>query len=236
MPNSHMNAIQPKKALPPGIEFVGLRPLAESVTHYFNDLPCALAVREGDADALDAVIWRAQEVLDLALSIATPVCYQNRIAERLAFVVMANYGLANICEDDLHLCMQEMICNAVIHGNLSLKNPKSYPGGLDEFSMKAGLALARPENQFSAVHIMLGRKGNRLVCDVIDEGCGYDHSSYLAPTAELLPYQGLALIKKTCDSFEILGKGNHIRAEFELAGLAQQSNETVPAQEAFPAP
>lgn len=90
---------------------------------------------------------------------------------------------------DIRLCVEEVVRNAVVHGNQNDNGLKVLVNG-------------RIEN-------------NRLVIEVEDEGKGFDIERVPDPTTDdnimKASGRGVYLVRKLMDEMEFIGKGNKVR-------------------------
>lgn len=160
----------------------------------------------------------ALPLVDLALSFNSEQCYREALAEKIVMALSAAWQLPNTVTSNIHLCLHEALCNAVIHGNLSIPGAAKTTIGLERFYSCVEARLSEPEFSQRKVFLLITRRylgqSPNIVVDVIDQGKGFDYSLLFHDDAALASHQGLTLIKKLSTRTKILGAGNHIQMEF----------------------
>lgn len=143
-------------------------------------------------------------------------CYRSPVAADFTKELVNYYGLSAILSDAIHICLHESILNAVIHGNLAINKAIDSMETLTEYYTMIESRLASPVLCQTRVQIFATKRGNILMLEVVDEGDGYRHQSYWRER-DLVPPQGLGIIQNSCSAVRVLGNGNHIQMDFNLA-------------------
>lgn len=129
----------------------------------------------------------------LGLSLRSDTAYGADIAVPFAEALAARLLAPGTDSFDLGFIVQEMVSNALLHGNLMVGGIDSEGGGgLDGFGERIEAALADPERAGRRVQVSASVVGDRLELAVEDEGPGFDHLDHHANPRR--PH-GLALLE-----------------------------------------
>ncbi len=129
----------------------------------------------------------------LGLSLRSDTAYGGDIALPFAEALTARLLDPESDTFDLEFVIQEMVSNALLHGNLGVGGIDSDDGGgLDGFGQRIEAALADPERSGRRVQLSASLVGDRLEIAVEDDGPGFDH-----PDSHANPRRphGLALLE-----------------------------------------
>ncbi|MDX2018951.1 MAG: ATP-binding SpoIIE family protein phosphatase [Deltaproteobacteria bacterium] len=153
--------------------------------------------------------------------------------------------LGNHCPDPARqqLGIEELLLNAVEHGNLGIDNAEKAQLLLSGQDWQAELShrLEQPQNSGKRVQVFWHQQANEISLSVVDEGDGFDHERWMtgATDAGFAPNgRGIALARAiSFDSLEYLGRGNHVVAKIAAApsdeGVNHRANQTpIPMQPA----
>jgi sigma-B regulation protein RsbU (phosphoserine phosphatase) len=134
----------------------------------------------------------------LGLSLRTDTAYESDPAPTFADAIVRRLLAPGSQVQDLEFIIQELVTNALLHGNLGVGGIDSDgTGGLDGFGERIAQALADPELSRRRVHISASLVGERLEIAVEDEGPGFDEP-HAAPNSRR-PH-GLALLETMASS------------------------------------
>ena len=112
----------------------------------------------------------------LGLSLRSDSAYGGDIALPFAEALAKRLLVPETDTFDLGFIIQEMVSNALLHGNLGVGGIDSEGGGgLDGFGERIEAALADPERAGRRVQLSASMVGERLEVAVEDDGPGFDH-------------------------------------------------------------
>lgn len=139
-------------------------------------------------------------------------------------------GLARACPEPERavIGLQELLVNAVEHGNLGIRYADKTKLLLDgTWAAEVETRLGQPHYAQRTATITLTRDARHLTLTITDEGEGFDWSDYLQFDAKraLDPHgRGIAMARlMSFDSLEYLGKGNSVRVQIALKASAPPS-------------
>lgn len=161
----------------------------------------------------------------------------DSLRQSLAFVTNARFvittldeahtlaaALAQLCPDPrrAHLGLQELLVNAVEHGNLGITYDEKTDLMLqDRLQLEWQRRLDLPENAGKSVEIVFERRPEALFFTIRDHGSGFDWEKYLDFDLERIldpNGKGIAMARRNSfDSLEYLGNGNTVVASVALA-------------------
>lgn len=132
--------------------------------------------------------------------------------------------LARACPEPSHAVhgLQELMVNAVEHGNLSLSyEDKSQLLLTDSWEQEVARRLALPEYRTRLVEVRFARQDHQIRIQIRDQGDGFDWHGYpdLSPVRAFdLHGRGIAMARKlSFDSVEYLGNGNTVVVSIPLS-------------------
>jgi|GEM_PF-3283726 len=141
--------------------------------------------------------------------------------------------LARLCPNPMRqqLGIEELLLNAVEHGNLGITNAEKARLLNDGADWHAELSnrLLLAQNADKRVQVFWRRQSSEISLSVVDEGEGFDHEKWMQPQLEtgLAPNgRGIALARAiSFDSLQYEGRGNHV-----IARVAHVASEAEPSE------
>jgi phosphoserine phosphatase RsbU/P len=143
--------------------------------------------------------------------------------------------LARLCPNPMRqqLGIEELLLNAVEHGNLGITNAEKarlLSVGADwQAELSRRLQLA--ENAEKRVQVFWRHQSSEISLSVVDEGEGFDHEKWMQPQldAGLAPNgRGIALARAlSFDSLQYEGRGNHVIAKVAHVAPATDANDNA---------
>lgn len=175
---------------------------------------------DGILDRMERLAWLRREskgviIEDLPMSLdrvdmvlENDLLAANRMVERIM-------RLMGIRDDDFKLGLLEILVNAIEHGNLEIGYERK--SGLPDIHQYMEFVKTRSSQaDFAArrVRVSIRRTGDRVECDVVDEGPGFDWRATLENASgidELLHHgRRLLLAQVMFDSLKFNDRGNHV--------------------------
>lgn len=159
----------------------------------------------------------------LGLSLRSDTAYGCDVAQPFVEALLERLVELGAEDADLPFIVQEMVTNALLHGNLQVGGIDSPDGGgLDGYGERLDAALADPERAGRRVQLSASLAGDRLEIAVEDDGPGFDPSEPHAASAR--PH-GLSLLESMVAELRI-----------EEGGRRAVSVLAVPARRRRPEP
>ncbi|MDG5494165.1 ATP-binding protein [Niveispirillum sp. BGYR6] len=151
----------------------------------------------------------------LHVSVTTASCFSMAMPPILGGEMIARGWLRPDRVHDLELCLHEAVSNAVVHGNLGIRNG---PGGdreaFDRFHREIHSRMAMRDYARRRVSIDISNEADQAVVAVSDEGEGYQAASPdVAPDAK--SGRGLRLLRELADAVDVTAGGSRISMMFK---------------------
>lgn len=138
----------------------------------------------------------------LGVSLRSDTAYEADIAPPFTEALIQRMLAPDSEVQNLEFIIQELVTNALLHGNLEVGGVDSDgTGGLDEFGKRIAEALADPERTRRRVTVSASLVGERLEIAVEDEGDGFDEP-HAQPTNSRRPH-GLTLLETMVSTLRI---------------------------------
>jgi CheY-like chemotaxis protein len=177
--------------------------------------------------------------LSLTMELPNDLRYAPRVSDFLLRDVALCHPEADLTA--LTLGLQEMIQNAIEHGNLGITyDEKSRALEEGRFGQLVEQRTADPLYSARRVHIRLERSRNGFECAIRDEGAGFDWRSLPDPLGETglleMHGRGIYLTRFSYDSVEYNAVGNEVtlRKSFAPADASPASSNGSAASAAAP--
>jgi phosphoserine phosphatase RsbU/P len=151
--------------------------------------------------------------------------------------------LARLCPNPMRqqLGIEELLLNAVEHGNLGISNAEKARLLTDgsDWHVELSRRLSLAENTDKRVQVFWRHQAAEIALSVVDEGEGFDHESWMQPRLEagMAPNgRGIALARAlSFDSLQYEGRGNHVIAKVAHVTAAtdpsENQNRTRPTEQ-----
>lgn len=151
----------------------------------------------------------------LHVSVTTASCFSMSIPPIIAGEMISRGWLRPDRTHDLELCLHEAISNAVVHGNLGIRNG---PGGdreaFDHFHREIHSRLAMRDYARRRVSIDISNQADYALTAVSDEGEGYHAANPdVAPDAK--SGRGLRILRELADAVDVTAGGSCISMMFK---------------------
>lgn len=139
-------------------------------------------------------------------SLLTPTCYQMPVAEMIGRFLAEKMHLNEDFQQRLQTALQELVMNAVLHGNLEVAERFESSEGFNDYCKLVDGRLKQPAYVKRRVTILVIRRRQGLTLRVIQEGATF----YWKQEEHNALYQGrgIALIR-ACGGFLEAGNGSH---------------------------
>lgn len=198
--------------------------------HYYLTKPFKPDVLVAIVNAAIDQYREYRQLKDNVLSAARPFAYLDHGTFRFATVeegrMLANF-FAQAAPDPgkLVIGLQELLINAVEHGNLGLSyQDKTDLLMADGWQEELERRLALPEYQGRFVEVLFERLAHAIRFTIRDQGGGFDWRKYLDfdPARIFDPHgRGIAMARKlSFTDIEYQGNGNTVVASVEFSGAA----------------
>ncbi|MEI6986997.1 MAG: ATP-binding protein [Rhodospirillaceae bacterium] len=141
--------------------------------------PWAAVIEVGDGDNAEIAAgdWTAVLTPDggFYLSVTTSSAFGLQVAQLVTGALVSRAVLLPERRSVVELCLQEVVANAIIHGNLGIPSTaKDHPEGYRVFSQQVNNRLADPQLRLRRVDLFVRWSGAVLDISVLDQGAGFD--------------------------------------------------------------
>lgn len=159
--------------------------------------------------------------------------HSREVIEKLCQAIYARGGIDKSNTPTLQLILNEVILNAIEHGNLNLTQVKrkasTNENWMDEYFEDVRKKLNSAAGD-SPIIIQIARKGIHLHCQICDAGNGFDYETSLKDIDVSDPYgRGLSLLAAMVDTFEFTQNGANLH--FTLRTRMNHDNYQAPSEE-----
>jgi hypothetical protein len=151
----------------------------------------------------------------LHVSVTTASCF-SMVMPPILGAEMINRGWLHPDRlHDLELCLHEAVSNAVVHGNLGIRNgPDGDRDAFDRFHREIHSRMATRDYARRRVSIDISNEMDHVLVAVTDEGEGYHPDNPdVAPDAK--SGRGLRILRELADAVDITAGGSRIAMMFK---------------------
>lgn len=151
----------------------------------------------------------------LHVSVSTASCFSMVMPPILGAEMIRRGWLHPDRVHDLELCLHEAISNAVVHGNLSIRNgPSGDREAFDRFHREIHSRMAMRDYARRRVSIDISNEKDRVIVAVTDEGEGYQPGAQdVAPDAK--SGRGMRILRELADGVDVTAGGSRIAMMFK---------------------
>lgn len=122
---------------------------------------------------------------DIFISLTTRSCYVSNISQEIVKAVAGRFNLKNI--ENITTCLHEAVVNAVLHGNLGIKNNFSCNNGFFYYKEQIESLIEAEEHAAKRVYISFWNNYDNLIVSVEDEGNGFDIPDFTITENTIFP-------------------------------------------------
>ncbi len=172
---------------------------SDEILEYILELPHSSFIEKSNNENYEIPYFLSDKDNNLYLSITTSTGYNSNIAHLFTSSITNRFQLNEQQITNIKTCLHEAIINAVMHGNLELKDNFQTIEELYERQSKIDNLMTMDEYKLRRINIHAYRESNNIQITVSDEGRGFNISTYrrkhLSPNG-----RGLMLIHSLADS------------------------------------